>query len=67
MILNGKRALVTGGTRGIGKSIVFELAATGATVVFTYFSSDEIARKLEEEAAAMGYKIFGFKADAASF
>lgn len=67
MILNGKRALVTGGTRGIGKSIVFELAVNGATVVFTYFSSDEIARKLEEESAAMGYKIFGFKADAASF
>jgi 3-oxoacyl-[acyl-carrier protein] reductase len=67
MNLEGKRALVTGGTRGIGKAIVFELASKGASVVFTYFSSEATALKLEEEASAKGFRIFGFKADAALF
>jgi 3-oxoacyl-[acyl-carrier protein] reductase len=47
--LDGKIALVTGGSRGIGQSIVIELAARGAQVVFTYKRSDEAAKELEEE------------------
>jgi 3-oxoacyl-[acyl-carrier protein] reductase len=67
MNLVGKRALVTGGTRGIGKAIVLELASKGSSVVFTYSSSEMAAIQLEEDGLSKGYKIFGFKADAASF
>ena len=65
--LKDKRALVTGGSRGIGKSIVEELAAMGCSVVFTYQSSEEAAKVIETEQAALGRKVLGFKADAASF
>ncbi len=67
MKLLNKRAVVTGGTRGIGKAIVKELAENGCSVVFTYFSSDESARQLENEFSNYNVKIFGFKADASSF
>ena len=42
-MFKNKKALVTGGTRGIGKAIVLDLAANGCDVVFTYHSSDEAA------------------------
>ncbi len=66
MRLKDKRAIVTGGSRGIGKAIVLELAANGCNVVFTYHSSAEAAKKVEEEACKFGVKIFGFQADAAN-
>ena len=65
--LQNKRAIVTGGTRGIGRAIVKELAANGCNVVFTYHSSDEAARALENELTDENIKVFGFKADASSF
>lgn len=65
--LQNKKAVITGGTRGIGKAIVQELVSQGCSVVFTYFSSDEIARKIEEELSTGDIKVFGFKADASSF
>jgi 3-oxoacyl-[acyl-carrier protein] reductase len=65
--LKGKRAIVTGGTRGIGKAIVTELAKEGCSVVFTYQSSEEAARQIECEASKDGVKVLGFKADAANF
>lgn len=65
MNLKGKRAIVTGGTRGIGKAIVTELAAQGCSVVFTFQSSEEAARQIECEASTDGVKVLGFKADAA--
>lgn len=67
MKLLNKRAIVTGGTRGIGKAIVKELVNNGCNVVFTYFSSDESARSLEKELSNDSVKVFGFKADASSF
>ena len=67
MILQNKRAIVTGGTRGIGRAIVKELVSNGCSVVFTYHSSDESARSLESELTDDNIKIFGFKADASSF
>lgn len=67
MKLQNKKAIVTGGTRGIGKAIVKELAKQGCSVVFTYFSSEESAKKLENELNNENVKVFGFKADASSF
>jgi 3-oxoacyl-[acyl-carrier protein] reductase len=64
MKLKDKRCIVTGGTRGIGKAIVMELAANGCNVVFTYQSSEEAAKKVEEEASKFGVKVLSLKADA---
>ncbi|PKL81844.1 MAG: 3-oxoacyl-[acyl-carrier-protein] reductase [Ignavibacteriae bacterium HGW-Ignavibacteriae-3] len=67
MKLLNKRAIVTGGTRGIGRAIVSELANNGCSVVFTYFSSEDSAKNLEKELSTETVKVLGFKADASSF
>lgn len=59
-------AIVTGGTRGIGKGIVERFAAEGAKVAFSYVSSDEAARAFEEELAEKGHVAKGFKSNAAN-
>lgn len=63
--LNKKVALVTGGSRGIGAAIVRRLAAEGADVAFTYVSSDEKAKALEEELKKTGVRALAIKADSA--
>ncbi|MGE5429555.1 MAG: 3-oxoacyl-[acyl-carrier-protein] reductase [Syntrophomonadaceae bacterium] len=67
MDLKGKRAIVTGGTRGIGKAIVTELAARGCSVVFTYQSSEEAAKQIECEASKDGVKVLSIRADASVY
>src|SRR5690242_3928286 len=52
--LEGKTALVTGGSRGIGRAIVLELAREGAKVALNYNSSDEKAREVADEVAKIG-------------
>lgn len=64
--LKGKTALVTGGTRGIGRSIVLKLAAAGADVAFTYRSSSAQADELKAEVEKLGVKALGFQSDAAN-
>lgn len=66
-LLEGKVAIITGASRGIGKGIAEVFAAHGATVAFTYVSSDEKAKALEEELKARGGNARGFKSDAAQF
>jgi 3-oxoacyl-[acyl-carrier protein] reductase len=61
--LDGKGALVTGGSRGIGRAIVKRLAADGATVVFSYLSNETAAREVVEQVAAGGGKAFAVRAD----
>jgi len=65
--LEGKIALVTGASRGIGKGIAMKFAAEGADVAFTYLSSDEKAIALEKELQSHGIRAKAYKSDAADF
>ncbi|MEZ4776750.1 MAG: 3-oxoacyl-[acyl-carrier-protein] reductase [Bacteroidia bacterium] len=64
-LLEGKTALITGATRGIGKAIAEEFARQGANVAFTYRASAEKAKELEDYLASLGVKTLSFQADAA--
>src|SRR5262245_63524194 len=61
----GRVAIVTGGTRGIGKAIAKELAARGAVVVFTYSTNQALGEQLVKEIEAAGGKAKAIQADAA--
>ena len=60
--LEGKVALVTGGSRGIGKAIALELARRGADVAINYFRSHAAARETQAEIEALGVRCRRFKA-----
>ncbi|WP_172914166.1 3-oxoacyl-[acyl-carrier-protein] reductase [Capnocytophaga canis] len=66
-LLEGKTAIITGASRGIGKGIAEVFASQGANVVFTYSASVEAAQQLEEELKAKGVKAKGFQSNAADF
>lgn len=66
-LLEGKTAIITGGSRGIGKGVVEVFANHGANVAFTYSSSAEAANNLAEEVAKLGVKAKAYQSDAASF
>lgn len=66
-LLNNKVALITGGSRGIGATMVKVFAEHGAHVAFTYRSSEECAQKIAEEAKIHGTMVKAFPADASSF
>jgi acetoacetyl-CoA reductase len=61
--LEGRRALVTGAARGIGRAIALALAAEGADIAINYQSSEADARSLADELAKMGRKTLLFKGD----
>lgn len=65
-VLQNKRALVTGGSRGIGAGIVRRFAREGVNVAFTYSSSPEAAGALAKEAEALGVKALAIQADSAN-
>lgn len=67
-LLQGKTALITGASRGIGKGIAEKLAEAGANIAFTFLSSVEKARIFEEQLASKyGVKVKGYQSDAAGF
>ena len=66
-LLEGKNALITGASKGIGKGIAQEMARHGANIAFTYRSSAESAQALESELQTLGVKAQGYQSDAADF
>jgi 3-oxoacyl-[acyl-carrier protein] reductase len=63
MNLSGRTALVTGGSRGIGKAIVCRLAEAGAKVAFIYQSNSEAAEKLASEQVDLGRDVWALQCD----
>ena len=63
-LLKGKNILLTGGSRGIGKSIVQVLIKNGANVGFTYSSSEDAANKISKELNSDSTKCIAYKSDA---
>ena len=66
-LLEGKIALITGASKGIGRSIALKYAEAGAHVAFTYFSSLEEGESLALELQAFGVKAKGYRSDASDF
>ncbi|MDC6386602.1 SDR family oxidoreductase [Flagellimonas taeanensis] len=64
--LEGKTAVVTGGSRDIGRAIAIKLAKEGANVVVNYFNSESSAKQTVEEIRVMGKKAIAVKADVSS-
>jgi 3-oxoacyl-[acyl-carrier protein] reductase len=67
MELEGKVAIVTGGTRGIGRAIALDLAANGADVALNYRKSVDLAAELAETIRGMGRRALVAQADVSSF
>lgn len=66
-LLTGKTAIITGATRGIGKGIAEAFAKNGCNIAFTYASSVEKAKILEQEWSALGVKVKSYQSDASDY
>lgn len=65
-LLQNKVAIITGASRGIGRAIAKKFAQEGANVAFTFLSSVEKGKELENELTVLGVKAKGFQSDAAN-
>lgn len=66
-LLEGKTAIITGATRGIGKGIAEKFADAGANVVFTYANSVDKAKAIEADLNSRGVKAIAIKSDASDY
>ena len=66
-MLEGKVALITGASRGIGKAIALRFATEGATIVFTHVTPSATAEQTEQEIATLGVKVKRYVADASDY
>ncbi|MDD5005576.1 MAG: 3-oxoacyl-[acyl-carrier-protein] reductase [Candidatus Omnitrophica bacterium] len=66
-MLKNKIAIVTGGTRGIGRAIVLALAKQGVKVAFNYLKSDKEAKEVLKEVSDLGSEALSFKFDVRDF
>jgi 3-oxoacyl-[acyl-carrier protein] reductase len=66
-LLEQKTALITGASRGIGEAIAIKFAEQGANIAFTYLSSEEKAKALEQKLQALGVQAKGYRSDAADY
>ncbi len=66
-LLEGQTALITGGSRGIGRAIALEMARQGANVAFSDLKYDETAKQTEKELNDLGVEAKGYASDASSF
>lgn len=62
-----KIAIITGGSRGLGREMAFNLAKDGVSIVFSYHSNEEKAKGLISEIEALGQKAIAFPYDATDF
>lgn len=67
MFLNGKSAIVTGASRGIGRSIAIKLAQSGASVMINYVSKAGAAEDVRDQIVAAGGRAALFQADVSRF
>ena len=67
MILKDKKALITGGSQGIGKAAALKLASEGADIAIIHMGSEEDAKAVCEEIEAMGRQAIAYRADVADF
>jgi len=66
-LLKGKNTIITGGSRGIGKAIVETFVKQGANVAFTYSSSSDAAKAIENKLSTNIVKVKSYKSDASNF
>lgn len=66
-LLEGKTAIITGATRGIGRGVAIAFAEQGANVAFTYSSSVQAADELVNELVALGVQAKGYQSNAAEY
>ena len=67
MTLKGKVAVVTGGSRGIGRAICLKMASEGADVAFIYGGNEEQARITLQSLSELGVKAAGYRCDVSDF